>query len=112
MVGLPSHRPIRVKPARSCPASIRNIRMASDHTQTFLSQSPRPRTDVTSRSTGVAVRLVADDVAPTQAGISLDRRAVSERSCEAARGVERTIHHLVRRGLGTVPTAHDATRPT
>jgi hypothetical protein len=32
-VGRPSHRPIRVKAARSSPASIRSIRMANDHAQ-------------------------------------------------------------------------------
>ena len=70
----PSHRPIRVKAARSFPASIRNIRMANHHTQNSLSRRLKPRTDVTGRSAGAALRPVADDVAPTQAEISLDRR--------------------------------------
>lgn len=112
MGGPPSHRPIRVKAAGSFPASIRNIRMANYHTQNPLSRSLRPRTDVISRSTGAALRPVADDVAPTHAGISLGRRAVRERSREAGRRVECAIHHLVRRGPRTVPTAHGATRRT
>ena len=86
--------------------------MSNDHTQNSLPRSLRPRTDVTSRSTGPALRPVADDVAPTQAGISLDRRAVRERSGEAAHRVERTVHHLVRRGPSTVRTARGATRRT
>ena len=106
MLGPPSHRPIRVKPARSCPASIRNIRMANDHTQNALSRSLGRRTDVVSCSTGAALRPVSDDVAPAQAGISLNRRGVRERSREAARRVGRTIHHLPR-GRSTAPTAHE-----
>ncbi len=108
----PSHRPIRVKAAGSFPASIRNIRMANHHTQNSLSRSLRPRADVTTRSTGAALRPVADDVAPTQSGISLDRRAVRERPREAGSRVEPTIHHLVRRGPSTVLAAHEATPRT
>jgi hypothetical protein len=86
--------------------------MANDHTQNSLSRSLRPRTDVGSRPIGAGLRPVADDIAPPQAGISLERRAASERSCDAGRRVERTIHHVVRRGPCTVPTARDATRRT
>jgi hypothetical protein len=111
-VARPSHRPIRVKPARSCPASIPSIRMATDHARNSLSRSLRPRTPVTGRFTGGVLRLVADRVAPTQAEINLDRRAVRELSGKAAGPVERRIHHLVRRGPGPVPTAPEATRRT
>ena len=104
------HRPIRVKAARSYSASIRNIRMANDHAHKSLSWILRPRTDVTRRSTGAALRPASDDVAPTRAGVSLERRAVRERSREAGRQVDGTINHVVRRGPSTVPTVHDATR--
>lgn len=54
--------------------------MAKDQTQNCLSPSLRPRTDVTSRPTGGALG-PADDVASTQAGISLEHRAVIDRTC-------------------------------
>jgi hypothetical protein len=85
--------------------------MANDRTQNSLSRSLRPRTDVISRLTGDALRPVTGAVEPTQAGISPERHAVRARSREARR-VERTIHHLARRGPSTVPEAHDATRRT
>lgn len=85
--------------------------MANDHAQNSLSPSLRPRTEITSRPTG-GVLVPADDVASTQAGFSLERHAAIDRSCEAGRRVECAIHHLVRRGPSTVPTAHDPTRRT
>jgi hypothetical protein len=106
------HRPIRVKAARSYPASIRNIRMANDHARKSLSWILRPRTDVTRRSSGAALRPASDDVAPTRAGVSPERRAVRERSREDGRQVDGTINHVVRRGPSTVLTVHDATRRT
>ncbi len=106
-----SHRPIRVKAARCCPASIRN-RMANDQAQNYLSRSLAPHTGVVSRATGAARRLVADGVAPTPVRISLRHRAVRERSRESCGRVERAIPRLVRRGPSTVPTADDTARRT
>jgi hypothetical protein len=107
-----SHRPIRVKAARSSPASIRSVRMANDHTQSSLSRSLGSRRDVANRSIGAALRPVADDVGLTQPGISLERGAVRKRSREAGRWVELAIHHVRRRGPSTAPTAHDVMRRT
>jgi hypothetical protein len=86
--------------------------MANDHTQNSLSRSLGPRTDVASRSIGAALRPDPDDLAPTEARISLERGAVRERAREAGRRVEPTIHHVVHRDPGPVPIGHDATPRT
>lgn len=86
--------------------------MADDHIHNSLPRSLGSRTDLTDRSTGAALRTVADDVAPAPAGIGLERREVRDGLCEAGRRVERTIRQLVRRGPSRVPTAHDAKRRT
>ena len=70
---------------------MRNIRMANDHAHKSLSWILRPRTEVTRRSTGAALRPASDDVAPTRAGVSPERRAVRERSREAGRQVDGTV---------------------
>jgi hypothetical protein len=91
---------------------MRSIRMANDHTRNALSRSLRPRADVASRSIGAALRPDADDVAPTQAGISLGRGPVRKGSREAGRRVERANHHLVHRDPSPAPIGHEATRRT
>jgi hypothetical protein len=108
----PSHRPIRVKAARSSPRSIRKIQMANDRTQDSVSRDLGPHAEVIRRSAGTAPRLVAGDVVPAWVVVGLERAAPGKRSCEAGRRIELTIHHVVDRGPSTVLTAHHVARRT